>query len=130
MSRNIEAMCETKKQVLDQCGPTFENHVSVIRADFSQIECLKTALTEVFELEKQTPYEQTILINNAGSLGELKFAHELADSTNLVNDHMTENVTACYVLNSIFLATFLVRQTTFTNHCRIFKKQSLMFRHY
>jgi short-subunit dehydrogenase len=108
LSRNVEGMQETKSKLLEQCGKGYEDNVSIVRVDYSQIENMKNTISQLLEQERQKQYEHVILIHNAGTLGALKYVHELANSTDLVQEHMTVNITSCYVLNSLFLASFLV----------------------
>ncbi|KAL0486454.1 sepiapterin reductase [Acrasis kona] len=104
LGRNIQSTNETKELLLNQQDGC-EDQVSVMQMDLSNVDNVKNQTKDLLD-KYNGVYDRVLLLNNAGDIGELKYVHELSEDLNLVQDHMTVNVTSCFIINSLFLDTF------------------------
>ena len=103
LSRDKEAMLESKKMIEEVASGTT---VHVVQVDLGDIQNLEGVCARIWALYDSSLHEQAVLVLNAGSLG--KVSQTVAQQTNPgpIHDYMAVNFTSTWVLSASFLSHF------------------------
>ncbi|KAJ8894831.1 hypothetical protein PR048_000138 [Dryococelus australis] len=103
-----KAALDYTKDIIQKCNPNL--HVSVTTVDLSHptIGSYKKILTEVLEEKKlcQSDFDIALLVNNAGTVGDVSQAAKDADNPSKWQEYLALNVTSCISITAQFLQVF------------------------
>ncbi|XP_071946845.1 sepiapterin reductase-like [Antedon mediterranea] len=102
-ARNAQGLEETKR-LIDSIATAVK--VRVVAGDLGNSSALKTLINSIFEDVEPSKFKHAILINNAGTLGDVsKKMHEIHDDQQL-QKYYFENITSAHMLTGNFITVF------------------------
>lgn len=103
--RSTEALSITKEKILSIRGSR-ETKCDILSADLSDMSTLSASVSTMLSIDKQLRYFRAVLINNAGSLGELKSIGSGEILSSMSNTFQFNITSSCYIA-STFMKQFL-----------------------
>eukprot|EP00039_Didymoeca_costata_P011482 m.161542 g.161542 ORF g.161542 m.161542 type:complete len:259 (-) comp15188_c0_seq12:3229-4005(-) len=107
VARSLDGLQETKK-LLEADGIP-EKAIRLIQTDLTNVSNIP--MKEIFKMEADSVCQRAILVNNAGSLGDLSLTVKDMTNTDIIRTYTDFNLLSCMALTTQFLRMVEIHKT-------------------